>query len=689
MLARLASLRCVPLLILLAAAVSFRAQPSGSVKMQPLGSGAVQLPGPWKFHTGDDPAWASPVLDDSAWESVSADRPWGEQGHARYTGYAWYRVRLNLHPASARSAGLSLLVPSVDDVYEVYWNGKLVGRNGTMPPYPTWYVSQSPQIFTIGPAEDGLLAFRVWEAPPLSDDSGGAGGFTEAPWIGTRSGIAATAAGIDYRWLRSRQILFDLHLTYGLVALIAFLVWSRNRTQLLLLWMLGYALAPVLKLLLLNAHLPWPYLVTMGLSQPLTSMQDISLWLLLLWLLRLNDHRALFHVVRFLTLISMTVGLLEGCLVAIVWHPRWTVWAQSSDAVFTAINTASEMLPLMLVGSAVARRRPLRFPSWIVAALAFSDEMLVVVRSALRQGQRFTGWTLGDQLGSPLFTVSGNEISLAMISRVLLLVSIVWAVYVAYLEERRREIVMAKEFNDARELQRLLIPEAEHTIPGFEISTAYCPALEVGGDFFQLIPLDRNVDSSTLLILGDVSGHGVKAALSVSYVIGIVRILAELLPDPAPLLSEMNRRLCGRMQNGFATCIAAKIDRFGCCTLSAAGHPPPFLNSRALDVPGALPLAIDLSTQYQQMTIRLNPGDHLALYTDGLLEARSKAGELYGFQRLGELFAANPTAAEAAETAIRFGQDDDITVVTLTCRPDRGRSIDKSLVAIGSSASDS
>ena len=200
--------------------------------------------------------------------------------------------------------------------------------------------------------------------------------------------------------------------------------------------------------------------------------------------------------------------------------------------------------------------------------------------------------------------------------------------------------------------------------------------MAVGGDFFQLIPLDGDSAGAALLIVGDVSGHGLKAALSVSYIVGVMRVLAELFPQPAQLLAEINRRLCGRMQNGFATCIALRIDRLGTCTLASAGHPPPFLNRRALDVPGALPLGIDDTTQYEQTTVQLKAGDHLALYTDGLLEARSKTGELYGFERLEQLFARNPTAEEAAEAAVAFGQDDDITIVTLTCIADRATALD-------------
>ena len=77
-------------------------------------------------------------------------------------------------------------------------------------------------------------------------------------------------------------------------------------------------------------------------------------------------------------------------------------------------------------------------------------------------------------------------------------------------------------------------------------------------------------------------------------------------------------------------------------------------------------------TSYAETEFTLAPGDDLALYTDGLLEARSAGGEIYGFERLGSLFMRRPGAAEAAETAVRFGQEDDITVLRLPVRSHRG-----------------
>lgn len=233
-------------------------------------------------------------------------------------------------------------------------------------------------------------------------------------------------------------------------------------------------------------------------------------------------------------------------------------------------------------------------------------------------------------------------------------------------EYRRRQSALEQEFQNARELQQILVPETLPEIPGFTLNSAYKPAREVGGDFFQIIPLEGEHAGSTLIVLGDVSGKGLKAAMTVSLIVGAVRTLAETASSPAEILSGLNRRLTGRMQGGFVTCIALRLNPEGQCILATAGHPAPWLNQREIDLSGTLPLGLLATAEYQETTIQLHEGDHLALYTDGLLEARNASGELYGFDRLNILFGTRPNAEQASTEAVTFGQDDDITVLTLT-----------------------
>jgi serine phosphatase RsbU (regulator of sigma subunit) len=154
--------------------------------------------------------------------------------------------------------------------------------------------------------------------------------------------------------------------------------------------------------------------------------------------------------------------------------------------------------------------------------------------------------------------------------------------------------------------------------------------------------------------------------MTVSLIVGATRTLATFASGPAELLAELNTRLYGRMQGGFTTCLAMRLSPDGTCTMASAGHPAPFLNKQQLELPGALPLGVVSNAAYTESTINVHEGNHFSLYTDGLLEARNSSGEIFSFARLDALFSARPNAAEATEAAVDFGQDDDITVLTLT-----------------------
>ncbi len=245
-----------------------------------------------------------------------------------------------------------------------------------------------------------------------------------------------------------------------------------------------------------------------------------------------------------------------------------------------------------------------------------------------------------------------------------ILAAVTLAVFVRQLIlDRQEKLRLATELEAARSVQNVLIPESIAKIPGYAITSAYRPALEVGGDFFQVIPL---AEGQTLVVLGDVSGKGLKAAMAVSFILGALRTLIDRSHGPSELLTQLDFQLKGRLQGGFATAIALSMDSHGRCAIASAGHPAPFLNDQELDMPGSLPLGLGLGAVYEEASFQLQPRDCLSLFTDGLLEARSAAGELYSFERLKLLFSTKPTAEQATEAAVAFGQDDDITVLTLT-----------------------
>lgn len=639
---------------------------SSAIALRDLGSGAIPLDGKWQFHTGDNPAWAAPSFDDAHWEQLTASRPWGEQGHGNYTGFAWYRRHISID--LTRNPGkLAILIRHIDDAYELYWNGQLIGRNGSLPPHPVWYAQSQPSQTFGWPAHGaGILAVRVWKAPLITEDNGRRGGFEAPPLVGSSQVIADAKSEIDYQWLRSQQFVFGEDLVYALVALTGFLVWLRDRHQWTLLWMSAFALASIARLGLYGLGLRIPINVADGLAEPISSIRDISLWFLLLTLLRLNNRIKLLQATKLVAILSLFANTCDGLLLALYWTSSRQTLMQIADAILTGIYVLTAAFPLLLVGVAASKPSRRDFPTQLLVVAAFLAGMFQVVENVSPQGSRFTHWTLADRLTEPLFVVNGNSISIVPLLEMLLLLAIVFAVYRYSLEDRRRQIAMQQEFRSAQEVQQALIPEAEERVPGFILTSSYVPAAEVGGDFFQLIPAQGEYEGSTLVLMGDVSGKGLKAALVVALIVGAVRALAETTSSPAEILAGINRRVCGRLQGGFVTCLVMRLDPNGSCVIANAGHPPPFLNDEEMDTPGALPLGLISGVLYHELRFDIQPEDRLSLYTDGLLEARSEKGELYGFERVHALFARKPSAAEAAQAALDFGQEDDITVLTLT-----------------------
>src|ERR1017187_3066438 len=113
------------------------------------------------------------------------------------------------------------------------------------------------------------------------------------------------------------------------------------------------------------------------------------------------------------------------------------------------------------------------------------------------------------------------------------------------------------------------------------------------------------------IVVGDVSGKGLPAAMMVSVLVGAIRAEAAHGADPASLLASLNDRTMGRSQGGFTTCLTMHITPEGLVTLANAGHLPPYLNGREIAMPGSLPLGIVAGARYDSITIALAPGDRL------------------------------------------------------------------------------
>ena len=627
-----------------------------------IGQGMVPIDGAWQFHLGDDPSWAQPSMDDSGWEAIQVDDSggWGVHGHPSYAGFAWYRRHLDIVPVAGETGQYKVLIQRADDAFEIYWNGKLIGQYGKLPPHPSWYYAQFEPSFTLGAPASGVLAIRMWKAPLDAFSLAGPGGLWGAPYVGDP--LTITIGGDELEWQIIQGDLFD----YGLVMLrvfIAFLcvvLWYRNREEYLFVWVAIFTATPVANDILQRLfRIQFPWTFARFLNQPIYVLYHVSLWFLLVWLLRLHENSALVKWTKILGYISMAAGVADGIL-ALFWGSA-TLSMQWADGLLSALIILVEVFPFFVIFMGL--RHKLDASRWVVALSALLLQMINTVADASALGQRFTHWMLFTSIiDTPLFKIQGVRFDAPKITSLILFAAILFAVYRYAQEQAARHNVMEHELQSAREIQQVLVPETLPAIEGYAVTSAYQPAMEVGGDFFQIIPND---DGSAIVALGDVSGKGLKAGMNVSMIVGVLRAEAGNT-NPAEMLASLNRCLVGRMSGGFATGMVFRVDQDGTFTFANAGHLPPYLNGQEYPLDASLPLGLIGYSDYTETKMHLEPGDQLSVYTDGLLEATSPTGELFGFDRMNALFANRPTAQQAMKAALDFGQEDDITVVTIT-----------------------
>lgn len=265
-------------------------------------------------------------------------------------------------------------------------------------------------------------------------------------------------------------------------------------------------------------------------------------------------------------------------------------------------------------------------------------------------------WT-GHTFRSPLTIQAGPiPIHFASIADLVGLLAIVLIIFFRFLRIHRDQERVSSELAAARSVQELMIPQEKIKTPGFEVDSIYNPANEVGGDFFHV---ESTLDGGLLVVIGDVAGKGLKAAMNVSMVMGALRRITD--HNPAKILNSLNRVLVGG--DSFTTCQAAWFGPNGELVIANAGHLPPYLNTQEVELPGGLPLGVLSSVHYDEVRLYLHPGDRLLLMSDGVVEARQPSGELFGFERVHNL--SNQTAFYIADAARSFGQEDDITVLTV------------------------
>ena len=242
-------------------------------------------------------------------------------------------------------------------------------------------------------------------------------------------------------------------------------------------------------------------------------------------------------------------------------------------------------------------------------------------------------------------------------------------------EARRRERV-EHELQVAQLIQQNFLPKTTPDLPGWQVAAYYQPQRAVGGDFYDFIDLP---DGHLGLVIGDVTDKGVPAALVMAATRSILRAAAPRLISPNEVLQRVNDLLCPDMPpNMFVTCLYGVLDpRTGHFRYANAGHNLPYTRTADGVVEfraTGLPLGLMPGMSYDEKEAVLGPGQTMLLSSDGLVEAHSPDGEMFGFPRLRELMAEHPGGASLLDHLLaelrRFvgpawDQEDDVTLVTL------------------------
>jgi hypothetical protein len=626
------------------------------------GKGVFTTTGNWRFRTGDDLHWLAPTFDDSTWEQLSADEPWGAQTHPGYTGFAWYRRTIDIANVTGP---LSIYLPQIDNAYELYFNGQRIGGYGQLPPHAVWNINLVSNVFSL-PKPDagghlrGVLVIRVWEAMLGSADPSDGGGLNGPPLIGDSKLLTNTLALQETKRERSYLIRIIQTAVFCIVAAIALGMWVFDRSRKLHLWLgiflLGFARGAVVAFpdfLRVEVYERNQLYVSVS-----NAAKDLGMWMLILVLFGL-DRETFWRRTTAILAAAYVLARAVDITTAFYWASGWPP-LRSIDAFTTAIYTILPLYLFILLAAGLRRRRDLTLLPTVLACAALDAYSLIV--NALSQGVQFTHLNLETILAAAMIHIGPYNFNVYVQLQAIVLVVLVATIYREQNRERRRQLFVESELKSAQEIQNVLVPEETPSVPGFAITSLYWPAGEVGGDMFQVIP---GPTGDVLVILADVSGKGLKAAMTVSLLVGAVRTLADTTSNPLTILSTLNQRLIGRSNGGFTTCLVLHVSSTGMVTLANAGHLPPFLNGEAIPLEGSLPLGLIPGTDFPITHFHLNDGDDLTLYTDGVLEAQRESGELFGFDRTAQLLGTRPSVRTIAETARTFGQADDITVIKI------------------------
>lgn len=601
-------------------------------------------------------AWAQPGLDDSTWNTVDLSVPagkrgvagWTKRGYPGYSGYAWYRLSVDVEGAKHR---LAIKMPDqADDAYQVYANGQLVGEFGKFGNNRvTAYPALSEGFPLPASVRNGTIhiAIRMWMDSATRFNSPDAGGLHGPPTLGFSS-FVNDLVRLDYDDMAHYLGTVYLEALILLMALLmaGTLFWHDRQEHAYLWFTLVCAVTLLYNAIVLSVN------VVAWIGQtPAVILRDVVLhpWRIGLWVLfwgywfRLGKIGRLHQVVW-----PLVVALMIGN--AMLRPPLYGQMVPIHYEVFLspALLAIKIGLGVLLFLVAYWGFGTQKTEGWL-AATAVILGLISNFTSELRLVHIPTQ-----------FVVLGFVIQLGTVATVVSLLIITIMLLRRFIMAQALKEQWKMEIQQAQEVQQLLIPAELPEVTGITIESEYRPAREVGGDFFQILPLET--PGTVLIVVGDVTGKGMQAGMLVALIVGAIRGAVLHSSDPAQILREVNEQLCER-QHAIATCLILRIDPDGSGIIANAGQLAPYLNGAEIEMDGAFPIGIVPDGDFSIVPFELREGDSLFLMSDGVVEATDPQGALFGFDRISELLNRNASSQEIAQAAQQFGQEDDILVV--------------------------
>jgi Stage II sporulation protein E (SpoIIE) len=603
----------------------------------------VPLGPEWLFSADDNPIYASPAYDDSSWKIISNDKTLDSYG-IRNIRYAWYRNHVHVRPAAHF---LAIETQYIMGSYEVYVNGVRIGGNGQMngliesrQAYSTSYNIPDSMIVPNG---DLVIAIR------FALNRAGRTFATNTPFttygisIATRDTAQRDASYVAAHEMTIPLVLCGLNLVVGLVAFALYLA-MRNRAEYL-------AIAVSLMAAGLQvAVIAWGHFHT---ATTVTSLFE-TLWLGVTNVALIEFVRLILHLRFSRWFFVLEAANFIGYFAADLNNAGYLSPVPTMTAYFLPALIVKAVLCVLLFRRAHRGNRDARIilPPIVIISLANYWYFFYIVSNFGRWPVRIPNL--------PGLSIGTYGMDFWSIWSVIYCVTMLLFLVLRTIGIARERARVAAELEAARAVQHVLIPEEIPTVPGFALQSVYKPAGEVGGDFFQILPTPNQ---GVLVVIGDVSGKGMPAAMTVSLLVGTFRTLAHYTQSPSEILAAMNTRMLARSNNGFTTCLVLRADADGSMTVANAGHIAPYLAGKELPLENGLPLGLSASAIYAESTFRCSPGEQLTLITDGVVEARDKTGALFGFERTAGL--STQSANQIVKAAEEFGQQDDITALTL------------------------